>query len=299
MKKLTALVCTLVLVTALAAPALASNFYLIPDSNTRLLTRDELWTWQYDALMYIINEIFARYGFHFVPGGKYDNYFRAQTWYKEEDGALTNQDIYGKVRSQVEWENERLAKQVRAEMKELGTTNPNGRPVPRVAYEPPIYGAFSSFNKVYFAANQKLPVYSGPDATYLRAADGKAEASTNGDIYVGGWENGWLMVMYWTNNGNVRVGYVKSGEFKDKINAPMLQFDDVPAQIVNRVTLTDDPVETFQPLATLEAGKEVTYLSSYVNEYAWTYIETTVNGKPVRGFVQTEAVQVTGELGEK
>ena len=63
-KKLTAFLCaTLLFVSALSA-ASASNFYLIADSDTRELTRDELWEWQYEALGYILNEIFARHGYH-------------------------------------------------------------------------------------------------------------------------------------------------------------------------------------------------------------------------------------------
>ena len=52
----------LCLTMLLGGTASASNFYLIEDSNTRLLTRDELWEWQYDALGYVFNEIFARHG---------------------------------------------------------------------------------------------------------------------------------------------------------------------------------------------------------------------------------------------
>lgn len=45
--------------------ALASginNYFIIPDSDTRLLTEEELWGWQYEAVGYIYNEIFARHG---------------------------------------------------------------------------------------------------------------------------------------------------------------------------------------------------------------------------------------------
>lgn len=136
-----------------------------------------------------------------------------------------------------------------------------------------------------FSPDQRLNVYSGPGTGYYRAAGGKAMASTNGAIYAGGWENGWLMVMYWTNGGNVRVGYASSADFSDRVNAPMLSFDYAEAAVVRRCTLTDDPVATYQSMAQLEEGVSVTYLSEYVNEQRWAYIETTVEGRPRAGFV--------------
>ncbi|MBQ9307848.1 MAG: YARHG domain-containing protein, partial [Clostridia bacterium] len=36
------------------------DFYLIPDSDTRVLTKEEIWKWDYESLWYLINEIFAR-----------------------------------------------------------------------------------------------------------------------------------------------------------------------------------------------------------------------------------------------
>lgn len=291
-KRLPAALCALLLCLSLAPSARASNFYIIPDSHTRALTREELWDWQYDALGYILNEIFARHGYHFIPGQKYDSYFRAQTWYHENEQYDDNQDIYEHLMTDVEWRNERLVKEVRAEMRALGTRNPDGKPLPAVSYEPPIDGAFSAFTQMYFAPDQRLKVYSGPGTGYYRAANGKAMASTNGAIYAGGWENGWLMVMYWTNGGNVRVGYASSADFNDRINAPMLHFDYAEASITRRCTLTDDPVATYQALETLSEGTNVTYLSEYVNEARWAYVETTALGQPARGFVPADCVRL-------
>ncbi|NLM85726.1 MAG: YARHG domain-containing protein [Clostridiales bacterium] len=67
-----AIILALALLPVLAS---ASNFYLFPDSNKRLLTYEEVAAWQYDALGYAFNELFARYGRPFDPGSKYDNYF--------------------------------------------------------------------------------------------------------------------------------------------------------------------------------------------------------------------------------
>ena len=86
MKKL--LLC-LLLAALLIQPlsALAMDFYLIPDSNSRKLTKDEVARWSADSLMYLVNEIFARHGFGFQAGGPFDNYFRQQDWYVADDTA--------------------------------------------------------------------------------------------------------------------------------------------------------------------------------------------------------------------
>lgn len=289
MKRLVGMLCFFLMLFAAVMPAQAANFYIIPDSNIRKLTREELWEWQYDALGFIFNEIFARHGYHFESGKKYDSYFKAQVWYAENT-KYDNQGIHKNLMTDIDWYNERLCKEVREEMRALGTLNPAGKPLPTVSYEPPIYGAFSSFVDIPFAPNQKMSVYSGPGTQYHRAANGKASVSTNGHVYVGGWENGWLMVMYWTNDSNVRVGYVQSKEFTDKVNAPTLSFEYTSATTSRQCVLTDDPVATYQPLATLPQGTSITYLSEYVNENRWAYVEVRSGGVLMRGFLPTDAV---------
>lgn len=280
---------------AAASPAIAANFYLIEDSDTRELTREELWTWQYDALGYVFNEIFARHGYHFEPGGKYESYFMAQEWYHENEVYATNQEIYDHLMNDVEWKNERLCKEVRAEMRALGTKNEDGKGLPAVWYEPEIAGAFSSFQEIHLKADKKLAVYSGPGTGYWRGANGKAMASTNGKVYACGWEDGWLLILYWTNGGSVRVGYTPAADVDEPVALPGLEFEYAQAQITSRCTLTDDPVMTRQKMATLSAGTSVTYLSEFVNEDRWAHIETVVDGVPARGFVPADCVAVLQE----
>ena len=62
--------CLLLCLCLLPACALGERAYLIPDSDTRKLTESELWAWDYESLGYILNEIFARHGYNFIPGGK-------------------------------------------------------------------------------------------------------------------------------------------------------------------------------------------------------------------------------------
>lgn len=57
-----------------------SSDYIIPDSNTRYLSRSELMGYSKEQLAYIRNEIFARHGYVFEKA-KYRNYFLSKPWY--------------------------------------------------------------------------------------------------------------------------------------------------------------------------------------------------------------------------
>ena len=143
MKKGMALVLAMIMVLS-AANALAANFYLIPDSDTRQLTEEELWYWQYDALGYVLNEIFARHGYHFDPDGKYYAYFNEQDWYEESTRFSSNEKVLDQM-SQIEWANEELVKHVREEMRKQDTLNPNGLPVPDVFDKPEVPAAYPNY----------------------------------------------------------------------------------------------------------------------------------------------------------
>lgn len=284
-------VLALTLAMLMGASALASNFYLVPDSDRRRMTEEECWEWSYDALGYVFNEIFARHGYHFEPGGKYESYFLAQSWYHENERYATNQEIYNHLMSAADWYNEGLIKRVRQQMRDMGTKNPGGKGLPAVAFEPEIPGAFAGFEPFDVKSNLKLACYSGPGKEYWRGANGKASASTNGDVYAYGWEDGWLMIMYWTNNGSVRVGFASSNDLKGAgRDLPMLRFAYADATITGRCTLTDDPACTGTSMRRMKEGEHVTYLGAFVNDMRWAYIETNVDGQIARGFVPHDCV---------
>lgn len=276
----------LLLLTLLPVWALAANVYIFPDSNRRRLSEDEVWQWQYDALGYAFNELFARHGRPFEAGQKYDTYFRAQTWYQADP----NYPGDGKVLSNTEWDNYTLIKAVRAQMKAMGTTNPEGKPLPKV-HDDRVASPLPGFVETYFKPNQRLNVYDGPGTQYRRGADGKAVASTNGRIYAAGWEAGWLMVMYEVNTGGVRVGFASSQDFTDKVDLPALNFSRVSTPLLADTQVTEDPVRALTPVATLYAGTSVTWLNRYYHrDMTWDYIEFTQNGTLMRGFVPGSTV---------
>lgn len=260
--------------------------YLIPDSNTRRLTEAELWDYQYDALGYVLNEIFARHGYHFERGGKYDQYFRSTSWYRESTRYATNEEIYKNEMTNIEWANERLVKKVRADMKALNTKNEIGMSLEDILAGGMYYRIQFDRQNGYFYGGQKLKVYNGPSWKYSRAANGKAMVTTDEEIAVAGIENGYALVMYETKSG-YRSGYVDLSELQYEFTARHLNFDYYTAQIGLDCTLTADPYGRLE-LGMVPAGRRVTWLA-FCGDHG--YIETEIDGEPMRGFIPAIALQ--------
>ena len=290
MKKLIAFLAALAIAlpcVAVLAPAAvkADSLYIIPDSDKRALTEAELWEYQYDTLMFAFNEIYARHGYKFETGSRCYNWFTQMPWYKanESESSKNHHESYSQC-SKIENNNVDLIKKVRRDMKAQGTTNPKGKGMPT----PPsrVLKEMRGFTALNLKAGQKLEVYSAPGAASFRAANGKASVSTNGAVYAMGWDSGWLLVMYETNNGQARIGYVGGAKIKgDMAVLPQLSFSRVSCQLLTSAGLTDDPAKTGKPLTQLAAGTQVTYLTTMYNASEWDYIETTINGQVTRGFV--------------
>lgn len=123
MKKLMALTLALIMLALCAAPALADYtydpYYIIPDSNVRKLTEDELWGFTRETLRYIRNELLARHGYGFSMDKFYD-YFNAKPWYVA-GGYNTENKL-----TSLEWDNITLVKKVEREMDSKKTQNLNG-----------------------------------------------------------------------------------------------------------------------------------------------------------------------------
>jgi hypothetical protein len=276
-------------------PSLAmAREYIIPDSNSRYLTECELWEWSYESLGYILNEIFARYGFAFNKGEKYDQYFSKLSWYTRNSNTNNQTQVYDRL-TNLEWNNERLVKDVRAAMRAQGTTNPKGKhylDYITFGHDSGGYTGYQiDFTYKNFKANQKFNVYAAPSSRSYRGANGRACVSTNGPVYVAGWEDDWLLVMYDTNSGAVRVGYVYGNNINGTIQAPYLGFAYTPVTCSASASLTDDPVTYSSSITRLSQGTRITYLATYYEGRSWAYVETTVGGQTVRGFIPESAIE--------
>ena len=283
---------------ALALPqsALADHQYLL-DSDTRLITQAELWDWDRESLSFMFNEIFARHGYPFQAGSKFYNWFNAQPWYQAVRKVTKEQAVA--AATDLEWQNYYTIKSVISQM------DASGWPVRKPAgsslkswrdFTPPDTSLkLTGFAYATLSANQKLAVYSAPSASSWRGANGKAMLNTNGAVWAAGWENGWLLVFYETNAGSVRVGYVNGSQISGRVNVnDQLFFDRSSCRLASSAALTDDPLRTMSTIANLRAGSTVTYLTTVTNQSGWSsdYIETTVDGQRVRGFIPTGCLDV-------
>lgn len=82
-----------------------------PQASRRELSLGELREMSAKELKIMRNEIFARYGYIFIPGGTMDTYFRQQDWYRAEH---KNVDAF---LTEPEKQNIKLIQQVEAELK--------------------------------------------------------------------------------------------------------------------------------------------------------------------------------------
>ena len=277
-------------------PASAESLYIIPDSDQRKLTREEVWTYQYDTLLYAFNEIYARHGYKFETGSRCYNWFTQMPWYtpNASESSTNHHESYSQC-SAIENYNRDLIVDVRREMRQLGTTNPGGIGMPT----PPAQNVNKprGFNFVNLKSGQKLPVYSAPSSSAYRANNGKASVSTNGAVYALGYENGWMLMLYEANYaGQYRVGYIETSRIKGKLpTLDNLSWKYEQVALNSSVSLTDDPALTGRSIAYLPAGTTVTYLTTMFNSGAWDYIETIVDGKVARGFIPDGALDLLNE----
>ena len=291
-KHIIALSLALMLLCSLCAvpAAVAETQYIFPNSNTKALTWEEIEVWNNEALNIAFNEIWARHGYIFQPGGACDRWFSQQAWYQPITHGDNEHNVLPKA-SKLEWANYHLIKDVMAYKRAYGLEK-EGKPLPM----PPMsFDVLSGFTYVELKSGQHLPVYSAPSANSWRGANGKASVSTSGRVYAYGQEKNWLMVMYETTNSwnAVRVGWVDLSKVNTtKANLPGgVLFGNIPMTLQQTISVTDDPVG-LTPMTTLSAGTKVTWLTSfYSNSHMWDYIEFTLHGKQARGFVMSGVLE--------
>lgn len=141
------------------------------------------------------------------------------------------------------------------------------------------------FAVVKFSSNHA--VYSGPGEDYYRANNGKALLGAGGECRYYGYKGSWMMVGYQLTSGDYRIGWIPKSSMNDmtvtrKKGVATLRFDMTTRYLSDSCDLTDDPVINMKSISTLQKGASVTLLAECGE---WCYIETTVNHKLARGFV--------------
>ena len=134
-------------------------------------------------------------------------------------------------------------------------------------------------------------MYKAQSEGPIRLSEGNASCSVETEISVGGFENDWLMVRYEIKDKKARVGYIPpeySKKLKAKANASKLAFVSIPLKLGEKTDITDNPRSNTTPFGTLPKGTEITVLGKYTYTGNWWYVETTLNEKLTRGFINRE-----------
>ena len=135
-------------------------------------------------------------------------------------------------------------------------------------------------------------VYSGPGTHYYRAEGGQARVS-GGRCRIYGITGDWALIGYGYGSNLYRIGYVDKSAVPGDVHVGALSFASVPMTMNSEGNLTDDPIISPKDgrIAVLPAGTPVTALAYTGKNDHWTYVELTLNGQPVRGFVATSKLQ--------
>ena len=150
--------------------------------------------------------------------------------------------------------------------------------------------------RIQFTSNKKYAVYSGPGEYYLRSGNGKAAVSTNDWIQVFGRENGWIMIQYDITSDHMRIGWIEEEALPKNTTVKELGLGDYKAYTTVQCIMTDDPLFTQTPVATIPAGAELIWLSTMGN---WTYVDWGGISQPIRGFIQANCLTKMTEIQAK
>ena len=150
---------------------------------------------------------------------------------------------------------------------------------------------FYSPENITLRPREKYDVFAAPGRSSYRAANGKAEMSTNDWVQIFGEEDGWLLVQYDISRDQMRFGYIDASALPRNTEVQPLVWYSLPEQIIQySVSVTDDPLVSNNVIHRLNAGSKVKVLSSFGT---WYYIETNDNyGKALRGFIPKSAIDL-------
>ena len=132
------------------------------------------------------------------------------------------------------------------------------------------------------SGKKSYAVYSAPDTSSYRAAKGKASVSTGDDYKLYLTVGDWSLIEYRVSLRTSRFGWAQLGKHGDETTNEIVH---VPMLTAFGTYLTDDPNVSEYHQVELPAGTKLTALSHPDNQWAYVYVEATVDGKITRGFV--------------
>lgn len=132
------------------------------------------------------------------------------------------------------------------------------------------------------SGKKSYAVYAAPDTASYRAAKGKASVSTGEDYRLYCTVGDWSMIEYSVSMRTSRIGWTQLGNHGDETTQEIVS---VPVRTVYDTYLTDAPNVSEYHQATLPAGTKLTALSHLDGNWAYLYVEATIDGQRTRGFV--------------
>ena len=197
------------------------------------------------------------------------------TYYGQGDNAERAEVVYGTVQTDIRYVNLQSIPRTLQDAQE------------KLTAAPVIPTGEMTAQEIQFTGGKKYNVYTGPGKKYARGGNGKAQVSTNDWIQVFGEENGWILIQYAINKDRMRFGWIPEKALPKGAEVPPAAFDALPAEALEELRVTDDPLNSGTEILSLPAGSEVTWLSMMGD---WAYIESA--GKtPVRGFVPAQGLR--------
>ena len=141
------------------------------------------------------------------------------------------------------------------------------------------------------SGKKSYAVYSAPDTSSYRAAKGKASVSTGDDYKLYLTVGDWSLIEYRVSLRTSRFGWAQLGNHGDETTEDLVR---VPMLTAYDTYLTDDPHVSEYHQAELPAGTKLTmwYLLGMNDDWAYAYVEATVDGKPMCGFVPRRDVVI-------
>ena len=140
------------------------------------------------------------------------------------------------------------------------------------------------------SGKKSYAVYSAPDTSSYRAAKGKASVSTGDDYKLYLTVGDWSLIEYRVSLRTSRFGWAQLGKHGDATTDEIVH---VPMMTAFDTYLTDDPNVSEYHQAELPAGTKLTALSHPDNQWAYVYVEATVDNHGAQPYHGTWSVVQT------
>lgn len=141
----------------------------------------------------------------------------------------------------------------------------------------------------------RLAVYSAPDETSFRGADGKAAVELSGGVRLMMTLGDWSLIEYEVDQNNNRIGWVQ----KTTLGSAPVMFTDIPVTLQEGAILTDDPHGFSHRMIRADETVTDVHLLTKLDSF-WGYVKAkTADGQAIWGFVPLRSVIREDEVNQE